>query len=1277
MDSAEVELHAPVRKIEQTTATDRSQECARDEFTEAVGKEGSPQLGVSSSSMASSDASVVMIESVGASPDTNESGFEQAQRLKAKGDLPGAIEAYRGVLRQEPTHGWAHHCLAQSLWWSGDHLGATEHYRHAAATLPVHQQAVPLCQLAEMQVQGRLLCAGWESLARAERRDPSCLASTDHVRVVQALAGVIAWAFDADWYAGQMEPIAGISRPDETGLTAAIDYLESGHRKGLAPHWIIDQVFLERQLDEGSTESPVLLRLLDALERGEDISPAWIVDIGWMVEQRRKAGIQTGSLLAMYRELAMDDFRTDEPTSPLFDPNWYRQVSGASDAQGSIHHYLFSGAAARLDPHPAFRSRYYADLVALAADDDPVRHYLVEGGHRTSSPNPILDLEHYAEQFPDREDDATPALLHFLALDDRDGTIPRFDRANYLAENPDIVNGRLCPEKHFLEFGSREQHRRPFRGFSSACLRSRHPAPLRYGFSDSGTYWSEQDYRRYPVLVVSHSAGRTGAPLIALRLVEELSRIEVLDVTTVVFGDGPLVKEFARYSHVITTQCGWGADVKENRAIIASFVGRSPIVSFCNSCESRHFSRDLKANGLRIVSLVHEIADHFDTPQSWGEIFELSDRVVFPSAFVKARSDVRLGSSLADGIPQPIVLPQGLLTHNFARFGNEGARRRIRDILSVPEDDVLVLGCGAKDLRKGIDLFVHCASRLLRDEGESGLHFLWLGGADAASDNDDPFYWARKALGPVAAKRLHVITSTDDVEPFYQAADLFLLSSRSDPYPCVMHEALSAGLPIVYQANSGGAAELIGERFGQAVPYEDVPAMCDAVRGLAEDRDRRKRLADAAVTHVERKCSFTDYVDELLRIAAGIGRTDKEYDLPEQWPVLSLQDLVVPPRRESMVYFLNPDWGISGINSLTESLISKLDERGLTSCLLMTRGRQTELPPDPALMPGVAMEYLNVDPDEMFPGNVHDALAAFFQRHEPCVLVPNYDYVASSQVIQLPDHVGVVGVVHSDDCEHYEHVNRVGHYWNAIIGVSDRVTRRVSELNPGYASRTVCIPNGVEPWRSAQELDDALQDQDGPIRLVYTGRLVHPQKRVERYVELVRQLDAQGIDYVFEFVGAGEAEDWLRSTLAAQLAAGRAVLHGRCTPDRTREIVCRADVFTLFSDFEGMPMSLLEALGAGCIPLVYEMDSGLDDFIEQGVNGHVCRSRTVEEAVRVVAGLVDPTARRHMRMAARQLLDARGLTADAMADAYADVIGPALQQSCTESFERPRWIHTR
>jgi hypothetical protein len=185
----------------------------------------------------------------------------------------------------------------------------------------------------------------------------------------------------------------------------------------------------------------------------------------------------------------------------------------------------------------------------------------------------------------------------------------------------------------------------------------------------------------------------------------------------------------------------------------------------------------------------------------------------------------------------------------------------LRRQLQIADDRVLAVAVGYGDLRKGFDLFLQVWRAVTRRSRR--VVMLWVGDVD-------PYMRANLDAEIVAAEadgRLKLLGWRDDVGALLSAADVFLLPSREDPFPTVVLEALSAGLPVVAFAGSGGAAELL-----QDEPHCHLAAMADcdgmarhvaavARAGAAVTPERRRRARRAAA-----RFRFGDYADQLLRL---------------------------------------------------------------------------------------------------------------------------------------------------------------------------------------------------------------------------------------------------------------------------------------------------------------------------------------------------------------------------------------------------------------------------
>lgn len=352
------------------------------------------------------------------------------------------------------------------------------------------------------------------------------------------------------------------------------------------------------------------------------------------------------------------------------------------------------------------------------------------------------------------------------------------------------------------------------------------------------------------LLLVGHDAFAAGAQMLLLNLARRLraafgARLEVL-----LLGDGALRAEYAA---VAPTRLAATPEALAETATAAAARGfRAALV---NSAAAAGSIPALAAAGIESVLLVHEmprLVAEKALADGARRGAAMARQVVFPA------ESVRDGFAAIAPVPagRAVVRPQGV--YRPIAFS---ARRRaaMRARLGLAEGARLVLGAGYGDLRKGFDLFLQAWREASRRD--RAIVFCWLGALDPAmACYLDPEIAAARASG-----RFLLPGHQDEVADWFCAADIFALSSREDPFPSVVLEALSAGLPVVAFDGAGGIPALLAaRRCGRAVPLADAGAMARAL--LAELRAAaagRARRAGAA----RRAFDFTDYARSLFAAA--------------------------------------------------------------------------------------------------------------------------------------------------------------------------------------------------------------------------------------------------------------------------------------------------------------------------------------------------------------------------------------------------------------------------
>ncbi len=156
---------------------------------------------------------------------------------------------------------------------------------------------------------------------------------------------------------------------------------------------------------------------------------------------------------------------------------------------------------------------------------------------------------------------------------------------------------------------------------------------------------------------------------------------------------------------------------------------------------------------------------------------------------------------------------------------------------------------------------------------------------------------------------------------------------------------------------------------------------------------------------------------------------------------------------------------------------------------------------------------------------------------------------------------------------------------DSIISVSHEVSKIIKQNQKGWFYKTnhpVTILNGID---TATFHNPERQNVNAAEKL--TVGLVarfRPQKRVDKWAEVAAEIHKLNPNIEFLMVGDGPDDEMLRNKIQALGMSGKIELPGKMSS--TAEAYKRIDIFLLTSDFEGLPLAIMEAMSSGCVPVV-------------------------------------------------------------------------------------------
>jgi glycosyltransferase involved in cell wall biosynthesis len=166
----------------------------------------------------------------------------------------------------------------------------------------------------------------------------------------------------------------------------------------------------------------------------------------------------------------------------------------------------------------------------------------------------------------------------------------------------------------------------------------------------------------------------------------------------------------------------------------------------------------------------------------------------------------------------------------------------LRAELGLDEDDVLLLGAGGLERRKGFDLLIEALPRVFYNQH---VHILLAGsGPEEANLRAQA---QRLGLGG----RVHFLGQRRDLPAVFAAVDALVLSSRGDSLANVMLEAMAAGLPVLATDVPGSEQALAAtagrQPAGWIVARRDVAALAMGMQRLLRTLRKDPAVARARV----------------------------------------------------------------------------------------------------------------------------------------------------------------------------------------------------------------------------------------------------------------------------------------------------------------------------------------------------------------------------------------------------------------------------------------------
>ena len=242
---------------------------------------------------------------------------------------------------------------------------------------------------------------------------------------------------------------------------------------------------------------------------------------------------------------------------------------------------------------------------------------------------------------------------------------------------------------------------------------------------------------------------------------------------------------------------------------------------------------------------------------------------------------------------------------------------------------------------------------------------------------------------------------------------------------------------------------------------------------------------------------------------------------------------------------------------------------------------------------------------------------------EPDIVINSNAKVISLIVPYVRDKIKVITVSHSLKYSDADNAAINHKYIDRIIALS---TDGAKYLDKKYKVRekTVIIPNFVSIPHNA-DLIKQKKKNSSFVTIVFPGGC-STAKYPELVVKIVDKLLSTSLNYKFYWLGNTRCP-LHRFSIVNKVpdlfsADKRLIFTGKIEHDKSLDIIQSADVFLFPSRREGCPISLLEAMCVGCIPIVSDFDNANKEIVNES-GGYIIPHKDVCQFVSRVEKIIE------------------------------------------------------
>ena len=315
--------------------------------------------------------------------------------------------------------------------------------------------------------------------------------------------------------------------------------------------------------------------------------------------------------------------------------------------------------------------------------------------------------------------------------------------------------------------------------------------------------------------------------------------------------------------------------------------------------------------------------------------------------------------------------------------------------------------------------------------------------------------------------------------------------------------------------------------------------------------------------------------------------------------------------------------GAGGAERLVLGLCNKLADNTNDEIVLVTI-RDSSVPKNVHYLPNLSphVRFINLHCRSALKAKAIWRVLKIIRKEKPDVVHCHTNVLLLFSPVIFSKNIRYLQTIHTLAKRQYDNANIIKkmimaylYSHNKVKPVTISQTCHHSYLDSYRLNNDICIYNGCDAlittnnYEKVKDEINKLKKDEDTIVFIHVARH-HPVKNHDRLFRNCTRLEKEGYNFVLLVLGDNY------DSLVDQYRNNRHIVF-LGAKNNVGDYMAQADFFVLSSDAEGLPMTLLEAMSMGVVPISTPA-GGVVDVIEDGINGYLAKSYEDEEFFQII-----------------------------------------------------------